>query len=222
MSYYSSQLDRVITSKNDAITVVFNNTTKLSKTKNLSLNSESLPAIISKLTSLLSENEISTESSPLYFSTSRKETEKDEENKILEKASDILLSRIKDYSFTCDNAPKTIDYLKTKIGHLEHEVFTVLFLDNKHRLIAAENMFRGTIDGASVYPREVAKRALQLNAAALILSHNHPSGNCTPSQADRQITNKLKDAVGLFDIRVLDHIIVSLSDSYSFAENGGI
>lgn len=110
-------------------------------------------------------------------------------------------------------------YLRLKLRTLEHEEFHVLFLDNQHVLIEAQSMFRGTVDGCSVYPREVAKEALRLNAAAVIFAHNHPSGISEPSQADRSITSKLKDALALFDIRVLDHFIVG-STVYSFAEHG--
>jgi DNA repair protein RadC len=92
-------------------------------------------------------------------------------------------------------------------------------LDNQHRVIACDELFRGTIDGASVYPREVVKAALQYNAAALIMAHNHPSGISDPSQADRVITEKLKEALALIDVRVLDHFIVG-ENVYSFAEHG--
>jgi DNA repair protein RadC len=102
---------------------------------------------------------------------------------------------------------------------LEHEVFACLFLNNQHCVIVHEVLFRGTIDGASVYPREVAKRALQVNAAAVIFIHNHPSGNLDPSRTDRAITDKLKQALNLFDVRVLDHFIVSKAGTYSFAEH---
>lgn len=115
-----------------------------------------------------------------------------------------------------ENATK---YLSLKLRPLEHEEFHVLFLDNQHVLIEAQSMFRGTIDGCSVYPREVAKEALRLNAAAVIFAHNHPSGVSEPSMADRSITSKLKEALGLFDIRVLDHFIVG-DTTYSFAEHG--
>ncbi|GIA88948.1 DNA repair protein RadC [Vibrio cholerae] len=94
-----------------------------------------------------------------------------------------------------------------------------MFLDNQHRLIAFEELFFGTIDSASVYPREVLKAALKVNAAALIFAHNHPSGDATPSQADKQITQRLKEALALVDIRVLDHIVVGDS-AISFAERG--
>jgi len=103
---------------------------------------------------------------------------------------------------------------------LEHEVFVCIFLNNQHIVIKHEEMFRGTIDGASIYPREVAKRCLQLNAAAVLFAHNHPSGRTEPSQADRHITDKLKTALNLFDIRTLDHFIIGKDKPYSFAEHG--
>ncbi|EED32245.1 DNA repair protein RadC [gamma proteobacterium NOR5-3] len=100
------------------------------------------------------------------------------------------------------------------------EWFCCLFLDSQHRLIAFERLFRGTIDGASVYPRVVVKRALELNAAALILTHNHPSGLPNPSSADSKITQRLQDALALVDIRVLDHIVVGVEGTQSMAERG--
>jgi DNA repair protein RadC len=119
------------------------------------------------------------------------------------------------------SSPKaTRDYLALKLGNLEHEVFAVLFLDRRHRLISYQEMFRGTIDGASVHPREVVKEALRQNAAAVILAHPHPSGVAEPSQADEFITTRLRDALGLVDIRVLDHIIVAGGETISFAERG--
>ncbi len=111
-------------------------------------------------------------------------------------------------------------YLSAQLRGYSYEVFACLFLDNKHRIIELEELFRGTIDGASVYPREVAKRALHHNAAAVIFAHNHPSGIAEPSQADRLITDKLKQALGLFDIRVLDHFIIGDGVPFSFAEHG--
>lgn len=111
-------------------------------------------------------------------------------------------------------------YLSAQLRGYSYEVFACLFLDNQHRVIQWEELFRGTIDGASVYPREVAKRALFHHAAAVIFAHNHPSGINEPSQADRQITDKLKQALALFDIRVLDHFIVGDGQPYSFAEHG--
>jgi DNA repair protein RadC len=119
------------------------------------------------------------------------------------------------------SSPKaTRDYLSLKLGSLEREVFAVIFLDKRHRLISYQEMFQGTIDGASVHPREVVKEALKQNAAAVILAHLHPSGVAEPSQADEPITTRLKDALGLVDIRVLDHIIVAGGDTTSFAESG--
>ena len=112
------------------------------------------------------------------------------------------------------------EYLRNKLAGFEHEVFAVLFLDTRHRLIEYAEMFRGTIDSASVYPREVVKEALRLNAAAVILSHNHPSGNPEPSQADKVLTQRLKEALGLVDVRTLDHVIVVGADTVSFAERG--
>ena len=112
------------------------------------------------------------------------------------------------------------DYLKAKLRHEPHEVFGCLFLDSKHRVLAFEVLFRGTIDSASVYPRQVVKRALSHNAAALILTHNHPSGVSEPSQADRILTQRLKDALGLIDVRVLDHFIVGDGEPLSMAELG--
>lgn len=111
-------------------------------------------------------------------------------------------------------------YLQAKLRDLHHEVFACLFLDNRHRVIAFEELFRGTVDGASVYPREVVKAALKHNAAALILAHNHPSGVAEPSSADQRITKRLRDALALVDIRVLDHLIIGDGVATSFAERG--
>lgn len=112
------------------------------------------------------------------------------------------------------------ELLQARLATAEREVFTVLFLNSQHKLIAAEDLFYGTIDGAAVYPREIVKRALALNAAALILGHNHPSGVAEPSAADRRITERITSACALIDLRVLDHIIVSGAAYYSFAEQG--
>ncbi len=111
-------------------------------------------------------------------------------------------------------------FLSTHLRGYAHEVFGSIFLDNQHRIIQFEELFHGTIDGASVYPREVVKKALFHNAAAVIFAHNHPSGIAEPSRADRQITEKLINALALFDIRVLDHFIIGDGDAYSFAEHG--
>jgi DNA repair protein RadC len=111
-------------------------------------------------------------------------------------------------------------YLSAQLRGYSYEVFACLFLDNQHRVIQLDELFRGTIDGASVYPREVVKKALHHNAAAVIFAHNHPSGIAEPSAADKHITEKLKQALALFDIRVLDHFIIGDGQPYSFAEHG--
>lgn len=110
--------------------------------------------------------------------------------------------------------------LRLRMGHLERETFTVLFLDSHNRLIAIEDLFTGTLNATSVYPREVVKAALQHNAAAVILAHNHPSGIATPSRADEALTQTLKAALQLVDVRCLDHLIVCKDTSLSFAEKG--
>lgn len=112
------------------------------------------------------------------------------------------------------------DLCQLEMAGLEHEVFCVLFLDAQHRLVTLERMFTGTLTQASVYPREVVKRALQLNAAAVILAHNHPSGMVEPSRADEHLTQSLKAALNLIDVRILDHIIVSNEGTTSLAERG--
>lgn len=111
-------------------------------------------------------------------------------------------------------------YLEACLRDRPHEVFGCLFLDNRHRVLAFEELFRGTLNGATVYPREVVKRALAHNAAAVILVHNHPSGMAEPSQADRSLTARLKDALGMVDVRVLDHLVVGDGETVSFCERG--
>lgn len=111
-------------------------------------------------------------------------------------------------------------YLKSKLRGYSQEVFACMYLDNQHRLICYEELFFGTIDGASVHPREVVKRVLRHNAAAVIFAHNHPSGVAEPSQADRRITDRLKSSLALIDVRVLDHMVVGDSEVTSFAERG--
>ena len=111
-------------------------------------------------------------------------------------------------------------YLQARMRHLDHELFCCLFLDNRHRVLGFEELFRGTIDGTSVYPREVVKEALAANAAAVILAHNHPSGVAEPSQADERITRRLKSALELVDIRLLDHLIIGDGRATSLASRG--
>jgi len=111
-------------------------------------------------------------------------------------------------------------YIQMQTQLLEHEVFGVIYVDNRNQVIDTEVLFRGTIDGASVHPREVVKAALNNNAAALILYHNHPSGRAEPSQADEVITRRLKSALGTVDIRLLDHMVIGDNERVSFAERG--
>jgi len=111
-------------------------------------------------------------------------------------------------------------FLSARLRGLHHEVFAVLFLDSQHRLIAFEELFQGSIDSCSVHPRQVVVRALTLNAAAVILTHNHPSGVAEPSGADRQITERLRQALELIDVRVLDHLVIGEGPPASFAERG--
>jgi DNA repair protein RadC len=119
-----------------------------------------------------------------------------------------------------DNPGSVRQYLRLWLGGESREVFGALFLDSQHRLISAEKLFVGTIDQAAVHPRELVKRALTLNAAALVVAHNHPSGHATPSAADIALTHRLSDALHLVDIRLLDHFIVTTADTTSLAERG--
>lgn len=131
-------------------------------------------------------------------------------------AIDQKMPRGADFSSSADVKA----YLRAKLAGLDHEVFAVLLLDARHRLIAYVEIFRGTIDGASVHPREVVKETLRLNAAAVILAHPHPSGNAEPSAADKAVTRQLREALALVEVRTLDHILVACNDTVSFAERG--
>lgn len=130
------------------------------------------------------------------------------------------LSSVMEQGRGFENPQMVKDYLRAELRHQPREVFSVLLLDNQHHLLGYHELFQGTIDGASVYPREVVKLALSHNAAAVILAHNHPSGIAEPSQADKRITARLQEALGLIDIRVLDHMVVGESEVLSFAERG--
>lgn len=145
-----------------------------------------------------------------------------EEDLIIEHALDILHRRLQNPNkdLACTDPDAMRPFLRLKLAELPHEVFACMFLDNQHRLICYEELFSGTIDGCSVHPREVVKRALERNAAAVVFAHNHPSGIAEPSQADRRITDRLKSALTLVDIRVLDHLIVGDTEVLSFAERG--
>ena len=140
-------------------------------------------------------------------------------DEILAAARSTLAHRIR--RGTKLESPRAVsDFLTVRFGAHAHEVFTVIYLDNRHRLIDIEELFRGTLDGATVHPREVVKEALARGAAAVILAHNHPSGVAEPSQADELITRRLREALALVDVRVLDHLIVAGGECVSFAERG--
>ncbi len=140
-------------------------------------------------------------------------------NEIVAAARDIMSRKLR--RGTSMTSPKLVkDFLSVKLGSLEHETFCVMLLDKRHRLIEYVELFRGTIDGASVHPREVVKLALAKNAAAVLCAHPHPSGVAEPSQADELITQRLKAALNLVDIRVLDHLIIAGGDVLSMAEHG--
>lgn len=140
------------------------------------------------------------------------------------KAAKELVRRSLDESMchrdVLDSPAAVRDFLRLTIGRREYEVFMALFLDAQNRVIAPEEMFRGTLSQASVYPREVVKRTLALNAAGVIFAHNHPSGVAEPSRADQVLTRSLRDALALLDVRVLDHFVVADNDVVSFAERG--
>lgn len=119
------------------------------------------------------------------------------------------------------SSPKAVrDYLRLALGNREHEIFFAIFLDAQNRVIAAEDLFRGTLTETSVYPREIVKRALYHNAAAVIFAHNHPSGEANPSVADETLTHALKSALALVEVKVLDHFVVGSASASSFAERG--
>ena len=141
-------------------------------------------------------------------------------SKIVKRALKILESRLTYETDFFTNPEDTKNYLRLKLGGNEREVFSVLYLSNRNQLISYEELFHGTIDGATVHVREIVKLGLSLNAAAIICAHNHPSGVCEPSHADEMITKRIKDACGLMDIKVLDHLIVSGKDAVSLAERG--
>ncbi|SFC51942.1 DNA replication and repair protein RadC [Polaromonas sp. OV174] len=138
---------------------------------------------------------------------------------VLELARRALAENLKEKPLFA--TPQTVrDYLQLQLGSRPHEIFAVLFLDSQHRLIALEELFRGTLTQTSVYPREVVVRALALNAASVVLAHNHPSGAAQPSRADEALTHTLKAALALVDVRVLDHFVVTATQAVSMAELG--
>jgi DNA repair protein RadC len=138
---------------------------------------------------------------------------------VLDRANALISQRYRTGAPVLSSPARTREFLRLRLGALDHEIFAVLFLDNRHRLIEYVELFRGTIDGASVHPREVVKEAIARGAAAVVFCHCHPSGISTPSQADELITRRLRDALALVEIRVLDHFIVGETIA-SFAELG--
>ncbi len=138
---------------------------------------------------------------------------------IIQQAIALLACEIRATDTLADpNAVK--DYLRLKLAPKDHEVFAVVFLDAQNRVIECEEMFRGTLTQTSVYPREVVRSAMKHNCAAVVFSHNHPSGSATPSRADEMLTQTLKQALALVDVRVLDHLVVTAGEVLSMAERG--
>lgn len=144
-----------------------------------------------------------------------------EPEQILEAAQQIIDARTTRGTSFRDPAV-ACDYFRDKLGHQEREIFAVVMLDSRHRLIEYVELFMGTIDGAEVHPREVVRVALRLNAAAVLVAHNHPSGEVEPSAADRAVTNRLKQALALVDVRLLDHVVVAGRQKLSMAARGWI
>lgn len=142
------------------------------------------------------------------------------EDTVIAQALLILTRRMARSEVLLDSPNVVQDYLRLHCGGKEHEVFGFLWLDNQHKLIRSEVLFRGTLTQASVYPREVVKAALAANAAAVIVYHNHPSGSTVPSDADQELTRLLQSALGLVDVRVLDHFVVTAETTTSFASLG--
>ncbi|WP_237932543.1 RadC family protein [Buttiauxella sp. S19-1] len=138
----------------------------------------------------------------------------------IRRAVSLLDKHLRQPGVAFTSSDVTRDWLRLQLAPLEREVFMVLLLDNQHRLLAHETLFSGTINHTEAHPREVVKFALRHNAAAVLFAHNHPSGDAEPSQADRKITERLKNALALVDVRVLDHFVVGRNSIVSFAERG--
>ena len=144
-----------------------------------------------------------------------------QEKALIDAALAVLECHIKKHEFQLSQPQAVVNYLRLKLELKEHEVFGILFLDGRNCVIAFEELFRGTINTAAVYPREVIKRVLMLNAASMIIAHNHPSsGVAYPSHADRQLTARLVEALQLIDVPILDHIIIGSGEHFSFKEQG--
>ena len=147
------------------------------------------------------------------------DAKREKEDRLIQRAMKVLESRM-NYGPVMQSPNAVREYLALRFAGLEREVFACLFLDTRHRVLACEDLFFGTVSSASVHPREVVKRALELNAAAVILAHTHPSGVAEPSQADKALTRRLKDALDLIEVRVLDHVVVGGAQAVSFSERG--
>ena len=145
----------------------------------------------------------------------------DREEQILEAAESILRRRLERCG-KIGEPSEAGNYLRAHCAGLEHEIFGCIFLDTRHRILSTENLFRGTVDSAEVHPREVVRRALSHNAAAVIVGHNHPSGDAEPSAADRAVTARLKQALALVEVRLLDHFVVGDGPAVSLASRGWV
>lgn len=161
---------------------------------------------------------IKSEDVPPYGAVTRRP--KSEGDLLIDRALAELRSRLSKPGVLLESPDVTAKYLKLKLAEREYEAFCVLLLDTRHRVIEYVELFHGTVDGASVYPREVVKLALAHNAAAVVLAHNHPSGEPEPSEADKRITQRLQEALRLVDVRVLDHLVIGGEHHVSFAERG--
>lgn len=160
---------------------------------------------------------IRTETSPAYTVTTTTNKTDDE---IIAEALAILGKRMRVPGVAIKSPQDTKDFLTLRLAEQETEVFCCIYLDNRHRVIAFEEVFQGTIDNTTVHPREIVRRCMKHNAAAIILAHNHPSGVVNPSEADRHITTRIRGALEWIDVRVLDHFIVGGTDCLSLAEKG--
>lgn len=159
--------------------------------------------------------------SPLFVRDQRRRYQPASADQILEAARQVVDLRMRRGSMF--SSPVEVrGFFRDKLAGLEREVFAVAFLDTRHRLIDYAELFFGTVDGAEVHPRVVVREALLRNAAALVISHNHPSGNVEPSAADRALTERLKQALALVDVRLLDHIIVGGHETMALAERGWV
>ncbi|MFK2902869.1 hypothetical protein ISP17_02755 [Dyella ginsengisoli] len=157
---------------------------------------------------------------PVVHVTTREAISRDQQDAVIAQALGILSSRAVAPGQFMKDPPTAGQFFRLRLGEESREHFEVAFLDNRHRLIAVERLFSGSVDGAEVHPRVVVQRALVLNAVAVMLAHNHPSGNPEPSPADRMLTSRLREALCLVDIRVLDHFVVTATDVVSLATRG--